>query len=329
MDKKFIACGVGNAIVDVIVKVSFHDLVLLGLNKDESCLIDLDKKNKIKQFIKDKSPKVSCGGSIANSIFTLSSLYGNSAFIGALGDDNFGRTFIQELKNNNIAVSNDIIKNNVNTGVCFVFITPDAERTMAVFLGDCASISLSDSSKELIKKSQNLLLEMYPVSNDEAYRALKQSVGVAKNNNSRIVLSYSDKGVVDNFPDKIAEFTTFSDVIFCNYSEAQSFSKTKDVQSMINFFKSKNDDKTYIITLGKNGVVQIYNNHAIVVDAFNVEPVDLTGAGDMFLASYVYADSLNLSKEEALKKACYMSSKVICKYGARLDGDLKAIWNEI
>ena len=113
MDKKFIACGVGNAIVDVIVKVSFHDLVLLGLNKDESCLIDLDKKNKIKQFIKDKSPKVSCGGSIANSIFTLSSLYGNSAFIGALGDDDFGRTFIQELKNNNIAVSNDIIKNNV------------------------------------------------------------------------------------------------------------------------------------------------------------------------------------------------------------------------
>ena len=53
MDKKFIACGVGNAIVDVTVKVSFHDLVLLGLNKDESCLIDLDKKNKIKQFIKD------------------------------------------------------------------------------------------------------------------------------------------------------------------------------------------------------------------------------------------------------------------------------------
>ena len=110
MDKKFIACGVGNAIVDVIVKVSFHDLVLLGLNKDESCLIDLDKKNKIKQFIKDKSPKVSCGGSIANSIFTLSSLYGNSAFIGALGDDNFGRTFIQELKMLSDALSKTISK---------------------------------------------------------------------------------------------------------------------------------------------------------------------------------------------------------------------------
>ena len=327
MDKKFLACGIGNAIVDVTVKVEFHDLVLLGLEKNQSCLIDLDKKNKIEEFLKDRETKLSSGGSIANSIYTISSLYGNSAFIGALGDDEFGKSFHDEFLNNNISVSSEIIRKNVNTGVCFVFITPDAERTMAVFLGDSASIQIDDDEKKLIESSEYLLLEMYPISNDTACETIDICVDVAKNNDTKVVMSFSDKGVVESFPEKINKYVECSDIIFCNHTEAQSFSKTSDILSMINFYKERNDNKDYIITLGKNGVVAISNSSAMFVDAFKVEPIDMTGAGDMFLAAYIYAIKIGLGKNEALKKACYMSSKVICNLGARIFSNLKDIWN--
>lgn len=327
MDKKYLACGVGNAIADVIVNVSFQDLELLGLKADESCLIDIEKKNIIEKFIKDKNFKISSGGSIANSIYTISKLCGNGAFIGTLGDDDFGKSYFSEFINSNIALSKNIINKNIATGVCFVFVMPNAERTMAVYLGDCASINLKDDEKDFIANASYLVLEMYPISNDDAYNSMLEAIKIAKENDVKIVMSFSDKWVLDAQPQRVSEFVKLSDIIFCNNNEAQAFSKTASIHQMISFFKDRNDDKDYIITLGKNGAVAIKNGASLFVDAKEVTPVDLTGAGDMFLSSYIYAISIGLSKEEALNKACHMSSKIICKVGARLDGDLSLIWN--
>lgn len=327
MGKKYLACGVGNAIVDVVVNVSFQDLEFLGLKADESCLIDIEKKKIIEEFIKDKKPKISSGGSVANSIYTIAKFSGSGAFIGTLGSDDFAKSFYDEFKENNISVSKDIMNQNATTGVCFVFVMPNAERTMAVYLGDCASIKLKEDEKELISNSSYLILEMYPIANDDAYNSMLEAVKIAKENDVKIAMSFSDKWVLDAMFDRVKEFVSLSDIVFCNSLEAQTFSKTASIHQMISYYKNDSSNKEYIITLGKNGAVAIKNGTSLFVDAYEVTPVDLTGAGDMFLASYIYAISIGLSKEEALKKACHMSSKIICKVGARLDGDLSLIWN--
>ncbi|MGI6680837.1 MAG: carbohydrate kinase family protein [Bdellovibrionota bacterium] len=328
-NKKYSFCAIGNALVDVNVNVSFFDLATLRLNADAGCCpIDTEKKEQIEKFIKDRNPTISSGGSIANSLYTLSLFSNDCAFIGTLGRDDFGRSFFDDFKKNNIKLLDSIFKDNVSTGVCFVFVMPNAERTMAGCLGDSANITLCEDAKDLIRNSSNLLIEMYTATNDEAYKSMIEATKIAKENGTKIIMSFSDKSVLDAYPSRVKEFVKVSDIVFCNEAEAKAYSNEKTVLSMIQFFKDKKDDIEYVITLGKNGAVAIKKGEVIQTKAFVVNPVDLTGAGDMFLAAYLNGTMLSLEKELVLKKACYMSSKIICQVGARFNGDIKRAWNE-
>ena len=62
----------------------------------------------------------------------------------------------------------------------------------------------------------------------------------------------------------------------------------------------------------------------------NVTPVDLTGAGDMFLAAYLLSKRNNKSITESIKFANKCAGRIIQKYGAKFDSeeeyiDLKSI----
>lgn len=326
--KKYDVCGIGNAIVDIAISVTFEEISELGFKVGNSCLITLEQKQKLDLLAEQKSLTISSGGSIANSIYAISAFGKKSSFIGTLGKDMAGQGFYKDFLNLDISMSKNIFKKNLKTGTCYVLITPNAERTMLVFLGDCADIVLEDEDRNLIKNSKVLLLEMYPISNLKAYTSLKEAVKIAKSENNKIMMSFSEKWVLELCLDKVKEFANQADFIFANCEEAKIFSNTNDKNSMLEYFKSRKDNKQYIITLGSDGVVLIENGNTIFVDAYKCEPIDLTGAGDMFLASYLYGISIKLSKEESLRRACFMSNKVICQVGARLLGNMKSFWNE-
>ena len=50
----------------------------------------------------------------------------------------------------------------------------------------------------------------------------------------------------------------------------------------------------------------------------NLKLVDLTGAGDLFAAGYLYGKLNNLSTRESLEKGTELSSQIIQKMGARI-----------
>lgn len=327
--KDYFVCGIGNAIVDVTLSVSFEEMEALGLVPGKSKIIDLKFKKKLDALADKKGLTLTSGGSIANSIYTIAALGQSASFIGTLGKDNEGQGFYKDFLNFDIAVSSKIFKNKLHTGTCYCLVTPDAERAMLVFLGDAASIKLTKEDKNFISSSDILLLEMYPVSNNDAYDAIKEACEISKNNNKKIAMSFSDLWVVKSCKKRVREFAKQSDIIFANEHEAMSFANVTNKEDMISYYKSKKDNKEYVITLGKDGVILINNGEIIKEKSLKVAPVDLTGAGDMFLAAYLYGVSKGLDKKQALKKACCMSSKVICQIGARLQGDIKKIWNSL
>ncbi len=325
--KKYDICGIGNAIVDIAISVTFEEIKELGFIAGNTCLINLDEKKKLDILAEKKSLTISSGGSIANSIYTVSALGEKASFVGTLGKDRAGQGFYKDFLNLDIDMSKDIFKKNFITGTCYALITPDAERTMLVFIGDCSEIILNDGEKDLIKNSKTLLLEMYPISNETAYSSLREATKIAKSEKNKIMMSFSEKWVLESCLERVKGFVDDADVIFANHHEAQIFSNTSDNDSMLEYFKTRKDDKQYIITLGSEGVVMIENGKTIFVDSYKCDPIDLTGAGDMFLASYFHGINIGLSKEESLKRACFMSSKVICQVGARLQEDILSLWN--
>jgi sugar/nucleoside kinase (ribokinase family) len=58
-----------------------------------------------------------------------------------------------------------------------------------------------------------------------------------------------------------------------------------------------------IVTLGQRGAVAACDGRLVQVPGIPADPVDTTGAGDLFTAAYVWADHLGLALEERLRWA--------------------------
>ena len=88
--------GIGNAIVDVLCKVSDEFLTKNSLTKSTMKLVDEEEFIKLLSSLKIE--ETISGGSVANSIVGLSQLGNNVGFIGKVNDDDLGQKYEEGLR---------------------------------------------------------------------------------------------------------------------------------------------------------------------------------------------------------------------------------------
>ena len=121
--------GIGNAIVDVICKVEDNFITENNLTKSTMKLIF--DENEFKNLLTNlKIEKTVSGGSVANSIVGISQLGNEVGFIGKVSDDELGSKYEEGLKQENVQYFYSKKKEELHTGTCLIFVTPDSERTM-------------------------------------------------------------------------------------------------------------------------------------------------------------------------------------------------------
>ena len=92
--------GIGNAIVDVLCKVSDEFLIKNSLTKSTMKLIE---EAELKNLLSGLSiQNTVSGGSVANSIVGLSKLGNDVGFIGKISKDNLGKKYEDGLKKENV-----------------------------------------------------------------------------------------------------------------------------------------------------------------------------------------------------------------------------------
>ena len=92
--------GIGNAIIDVLCKVSDEFLIKNSLTKSTMKLVDeIEFKNLISLI---KIEETTSGGSVANSIVGLSQLNNNVGFIGKINNDSLGAKYEEGLLKENV-----------------------------------------------------------------------------------------------------------------------------------------------------------------------------------------------------------------------------------
>ena len=133
VSQEFDIVGIGNAIVDVITDVNDEFINQQELRKGLMSLVDLDTIKSLSNKIEIKA-NVS-GGSVANSIVALAQNNIKSAFIGKVGKDEVGNSFIRGLEKEKVVFANQAQSDESETGRCLVMVTPDAQRTMSTYLG--------------------------------------------------------------------------------------------------------------------------------------------------------------------------------------------------
>ena len=304
--------GIGNAIVDVLCKVSDEFLKENSLIKSTMKLVDEKEFKKLLSLVEIE--ETISGGSVANSIVGLSQLGNNVGFIGKINDDILGENYEEGLIKENVKYLYSKKKETIPTGTCLILITPDSERTMCTFLGTAGKINENDINPQTIKNSEIIFLEGYLWDEGEPKKAFEKAISYANN----VAMSLSDLFCVERHKQEFLNLAKNKlDIIFANEQEILSLLSAKSLEEVINFAKQIN--KNIIVTRGNKGAISI--NHKEVTECSaktNLNIIDLTGAGDLFASGYLHGYINNLSEKDCLIKATEMSSKIIQKIGARI-----------
>ncbi|MFN3781728.1 MAG: adenosine kinase, partial [Candidatus Kapaibacteriota bacterium] len=283
-NKKLDVCGLGNGLVDILYRVSYEDLEQLGLRKGEMRLVDSALQSKLLEKLAGKEYVICSGGSAANTIVAFTQFGGASAYHTVVGNDSFGKFYVDEFQKLGILLNAPMIDE--PTGTCIVLITPDSERTMNTSLGATAYFGAEHINPSYIQNSKWLYLEGYKFTAPKSTEALFYSIDIAKSSGTSISLSLSDVFVITNFFDKVIEAAKLVDLLFCNEQEALALTETQKFDDARRILSKL--VRNFIITRGEKGSYAFIDGNDYFFSSFETKAIDTTGAGDMYAAGFLY-----------------------------------------
>lgn len=330
MKKKYDVYGIGNAIVDMEFEVGDAFFQEHGIEKGLMTMVDEERQKVLVDAIQSKEVKQQSGGSAANSIIAVNQFGGNSYYSCKVANDPFGHFYLKDLQD--AGVDTNLQSGHLEegiTGKCLVMITTDAERTMNTFLGITSDFSVKEINEDALRDSKYIYIEGFLVPSESGKEAMLKAKELAKQHGVQTALTFSDPSMVKYFREGLTEAVGDGvDLLFCNEEEAMLYTGKDSVQEAREELKKA--AKTFVITQGKNGAMIFDGDTFIDIEPYPVKAVDSTGAGDMFAGAFLFGITHGHSFAEAGKIASLASSKVVSKYGPRLEWhQAKEILNQL
>ena len=229
--------GIGNAIVDVFATCKDDFLAENGLTKGAMTLVDQEMESAL--YTGMGGTRESSGGSAANTVAGIAALGGKTSFIGKTRDDKLGEIFRNDIQSLGVHFGTLPATDGAGTARCLVFVTEDAQRTMATYLGACVSLVPDDVSPDLILGAKVTYLEGYLWDPPEAKLAFRKAAKLANDNGRQIALSLSDPFCVERYRKEFIEFIkTQVDIVFANEDEITSLYMAKDFKEAVSAIKN-------------------------------------------------------------------------------------------
>jgi len=314
--------GVGNALMDVVVKLPDHSLLeQFNLPKGSMVLVDSAVSSLINQLTSDLDWIVAPGGSVANAISGLANLGTTTAFIGKVGSDDMGRVYSSELKK--IGITPKLFESSTSTGLAMALVTPDGERTFATYLGAAVELGVNNLSEELFRGYDIAYIEGYLVQNHDL---LRQAMSCCQKAGLRIVLDLASYNVVKENLAFLKEIVgTYVDIVFANEDEAMAFTGKEPHEAVEELAQLT---EVAVVKLGKEG--SLIRSHSGETEKIGVQGsfqcVDTTGAGDLYSAGFLHAYAMGYPLNVCGEAGALVAGYVVSVFGARMTNEL---WNSI
>ena len=131
-------------------------------------------------------------------------------------------------------------------------------------------------------------------------------------------------------PDRtgLMELLPLADVVFFSHTYFMHFQlkhggSNPSTSSFFSSLRAKNSDAIFIVTAGADGAFYSIPGEEGIVPTSHVELVDSTGAGDTFIAGFVWArGKLKKNVKESVELAVALATRKVAQEG--FDG----VWNE-
>lgn len=319
--------GIGNALVDVLVSIQDDFLDAQELPKGSMNLVGSAQSD----AIYDKLPagvEVS-GGSCGNTMAGFSALGGTGAYIGKVRDDGLGKIFVHDMKSMGVDCPVAPTNDGPSTGRCLVMVSPDAQRTMATYLGAAVDLGPDDIDAETIQDSKVLYMEGYLFDPEAAKQAFIKAADLAHAAGRKVSLSLSDPFCVDRHREAfLALVEQHIDILFANEDEVMSLYQVDDFDAALQHVRGHCE--IACLTRSAKGSVVLSGDdvHIIDSDPIGDQLTDTTGAGDQYAAGFLYGYTQGFDLPTSGKMASIAAAEVVCHYGARPEVNVRDLIRE-
>lgn len=314
-DKVIDVVGIGNAIVDVIAHCDEDFIARMALNKGAMTLIDTARANALYDAM--GAAIESSGGSGANTTVGVASLGGRAAFIGKVGNDQLGGIFRHDIRA--VGVQFDIAPatSDTPTARSMILVTPDAERTMNTYLGACQELTPADVDPHLIQRAKVTYMEGYLWDPPLAKEAFLKAARIAHDAGQEVSLTLSDAFCVQRYLSEFQDLVkNHVDILFANTSEILALWQTEDWDEAVRQTRQHCD--LAALTRSEKGSVIVTAEEVHEIPAWPVDRVvDLTGAGDLYAAGFLYGYTHGRDFAACGRIASLAAGEVISHVGAR------------
>ena len=305
--------GIGNALVDILVHIDNDEILdRLGLQKGGMEMIDAQRKHEILEVISGMPQTMATGGSTSNTMHGLARLGAEAGYIGKVGDDDLGRLFRDECQR--YSLKPHLINSEVDTGVAITFISPNAERTFATYLGAAATMQPDQVDAEILKQYDLIHIEGYLIFNHDLILDVCKK---AKACGLQVSMDMASYNLIESNLDFVKMLLRdYVDIIFANEEEAKAFAGVEGVEAL---HVLSNYCPVAIVKVGKDGsYVKMDGQVTAVSPIFVATPVDTTGAGDIYASGFLYGYTNGYDALRSGNLASYLSARLIGYVGAKL-----------
>jgi len=319
--------GLGNSLIDIIATTDDSYLDAQDMAKGAMTLIDEDRAEAL--YAARHEPSIVSGGSAANTIVGVASFGVSSAYIGKVKNDPLGEIFARDIRANGVGFTTSAAAHGPATGRCFVYVTPDGERTMNTFLGASTYLSPGDVDEDLLRSARFVYLEGYMWDRPDAKEAFRKAGKIARAAGNRVSLTLSDSFCVDRFRGEFIDLmrTGVVDTVFANTDEVLSLYQTPHLTEALDALAR--EGVLGVVTRSEKGSVIVQGDDTTEVPAFPIaRVVDTTGAGDLFAAGFLAGLARGAAHFDCARLGALAAGEIIQHLGARPAVSLAALARE-
>lgn len=259
------------------------DIVVVGDINADLIFTGLPSLPAFRELKHAKGMKFTLGGSSAIFAYNIARLGAATGFVGKVGKDHVGDFLLETLSGAGVDISRVVRDAALPTGICVSMSFPE-EYAMVSYPGIRESFVLEEIDLDYVKRARHLHLSSFYLQPglQPGCLALFRSARAAGLTTSLD----PDHDPREQWNRGMRQLLQEVNVFLPNETEALRISKTQGLTSAARTFDSFGH--TTVIKRGRDGVSVIRGGQITSAPAFNVKPVDTTGAGDSFNAGFIF-----------------------------------------
>ncbi len=263
------------------------------------------------ETVSGRTFETSPGGKGANQALAATRSGSNVRMVGAVGDDGFAATALNLLREAGTDLS--LVKTEASaTGTALILVDASGENMITVIGGanDAVDARSVEAALETASSGDFMMLQL-----EIPATTVEHALNTARERGTITILNTAP------FTADAPRLAALADIIISNETEFDMLagSPATDERTRMEALHRLHTQsgQTYVVTLGKDGVIAIRDNKLMKAKSLSILPIDTVGAGDTFCGYLVSGLDQGMPFMTAMERAAVAASMTCLSKGAQ------------